>query len=87
MGFRNGDAHETQLTHAPDSLAREARLAVDGRGNRAHLFVGEVARHRLDHLLLLGELDVHGVAFHFSRSFLNSAARSGATSNRSPTIP
>jgi hypothetical protein len=57
--LRHRDAHEPQLTHALDRLVREARFAVDLRGDGAHVLLGELPRHRLDHRLLVGELQVH----------------------------
>src|SRR5262245_15776870 len=88
QGLRNGYAHQAELTHAAHRLPREARFAVDGLRDGAHLLLREVSRHLLDHALLVRELDVHGSsARYLSRSFLNSFSRSGATSKRSPTMP
>ena len=57
----DGNPHEAELAHAADGLVRKARLAVDVRGDGAHGLLGELARHRLDHLLLVPELSVHRV--------------------------
>ena len=85
VGFGDGDPHEPQLPHPADGVVGEAGLVVDGGRDGTDLLVGELPRHRLDHPLLVTQLDVHGS--YFSNSFLNSAVRSGATSKRSPTIP
>jgi hypothetical protein len=50
--------------------------------------LGELPRHRLDHRLLVRQLQLHGESLgYFSSSRLNSFVSSGTTSNRSPTIP
>jgi hypothetical protein len=53
------DAHQPELAHAAHGVLREARLAVDGLRDGAHLLLREIARDRPDRLLLVRELDVH----------------------------
>ena len=63
-------------------------VAVDLGGDGPDLRLGELPRHRLDHLLLVGQLELHvGPVRYFSRSFLNSFVSSGTTSKRSATMP
>src|SRR6266851_5188249 len=60
-GLGHGDAHEAELAHAAHGLPRKARLAVDLLGDGADFLLGEVPRQGLDHLLLVAELDLHGL--------------------------
>ena len=54
--LRHRDAHQAQLGHAGDGLPGEARLAIDGLRDRAHLFLREVAGQVPDHRLLFREV-------------------------------
>jgi len=54
----DGDAHEPERAHSPHRLVGEAGLAIDDLGDGTHLFLRELARHRLDHPLLVAQLDM-----------------------------
>ena len=58
--LRHADAHQPQLAELPEQLARKAVVAVPLRRVRLDLRVRELARQRLDLLLLRRQLEVHG---------------------------
>jgi len=73
------DPHQAELAHPSDRLGGKTSPLVDGRGDRTDLLVRELPRHRLDHLLLVAQLEVHRVTsisstnVSRSRSFPSSA--------------
>ena len=57
----DGHSHQSQLSHLPDGLGREAGLLVDFGGPRRHLLFGKAPDHFLEHLLLLGQPEIHAL--------------------------
>ena len=57
--LRHADAHQPELGELGEDVAREVVLAIPLGGVRLDLGADEVARERLDLLLLGGELEVH----------------------------
>ena len=59
--LRNDHAEESHLPQLLDDLARELALAVVALGDGRDLAVGEFARRLLDHPLLFGQRELHGI--------------------------
>ena len=57
--LRETDTHQTELGELREDVAREVVLAVPLGRVRLDLGADEVARERLDLLLLGGELEIH----------------------------
>ena len=59
---RHFDAHQAVLAEGTDVLEREFARAVVVLGAGVDLFLGDPARHVLDHQLLFGESEIHGLS-------------------------
>ena len=56
---RHLDAHQPVLAEQADVLEREFAGLVEVLGAGRDLFLGDAARHVLDHQLLFGEAEIH----------------------------